>query len=285
MSDTSNEEDDLSSDETDFAEVSRKKRKLTSATAPYIPEDNRLAYHYFTLQKRFQADFRGSFSNFFADVYRNQVITCIKQASGVHLPNFSGYHIIEGLFRTELDRLPTICLALVQNLYEYLRSVLLRLFNEAFDCHFPRLTEKLKDILVERLIESEKVCEERIREILSMEQRLFTMNHYYMDTIDKHKRMRDVKQSQLKHKGTSVEAQTKQDKKKTGEGAINQSVTNGTTSVDVRLENHSNEAQAAFDIQASLAAYCKVGLCFDRISSFSEQSLKFQNTHVFNIHR
>ncbi len=164
----------------------------------------------------------------------------IDRTAGVSLQNFPSYQIIVGLFRKELQKLPNCCYSLVEQIHEYMSQCLLRLFDQAFNQDYPRLKERLREVIIKRLNEVKDVLSERVLEILNMERRVFTLNHYYMDTVNK------LKEKEKK----------KNDDHERSTTAPSSSVNNSTETVT--YTSVSNEVQAAKDIQIALYAYSKV---------------------------
>ncbi|CAF3880171.1 unnamed protein product [Rotaria sp. Silwood1] len=145
-------------------------------------DEDHIAYRIYQLQRKFQNECRQSFPDFFSSKYHKIILREIDRTAGVSLPNFPSYQIIVGLFRKELQKLPHCCHALVKQMHEYMSQCLLQLFEQAFNNDYPRLKERLKEIITKRLDDVQEVLMERVNGILDMEKRVFTLNHYYMDT-------------------------------------------------------------------------------------------------------
>jgi hypothetical protein len=206
-------------------------------------DEDHIAYHIFQLQRNFQSECRKCFTDFLSNEYQKIVLRELDRTAGVSLPNFPSYQIIGGLFRKELQKLPNLCSELVEQMHEYMSKCLLRLFDQAFNKDYPRLKERLKEVIVKRLNEVKDILFEHVTEILDTERRVFTLNHYYMDTVNKLKE----KKKNDDHEGSSAPpvfgAPPSIAKKSTG---------------TVAYAPVSNEAQAAKDIQIALHAYSKV---------------------------
>ncbi|CAF3449028.1 unnamed protein product, partial [Rotaria sp. Silwood2] len=125
---------------------------------------------------------------------------------------------------------------------------LLRLFEQAFKNEYPRLKERLKEIIIKRLNEVQEVLLERVNEILDMEKRVFTLNHYYMDTVNKLKEM-NKKKNDVHDETNALSASL------SSKGASTAIAKNSPDTV--AYASMSNEAQAAQDIQIALHAYSK----------------------------
>ncbi|CAF3806992.1 unnamed protein product [Rotaria sp. Silwood1] len=86
--------------------------KIDDTATDSIPCDDRLAYHIYRFQRKFQDELTKSFSNFSSMGYYKLILQVIDDATGVSLPNFPSYRIIERLFHQELQRLPLILVLL-----------------------------------------------------------------------------------------------------------------------------------------------------------------------------
>ncbi|CAF4224785.1 unnamed protein product [Adineta steineri] len=204
-------------------------------------DEYHIAYHIYHLQLEFQKECKNSFTNFFSSNYHKIVLREIDRTAGVSLPNFPSYQIIVGLFRKELQKLPGCCHELVGKIHEYMSKCLLRLFDDAFSNDYRRLKDRLKEVVIKQLNDVKEKLSERVLEILDTERRVFTLNHYYMDTInklkEKNKEKNDDQQASIKASSTPMAKNS----------------TNITAYIPV-----SNEAQAAYDIQIALHSYSKV---------------------------
>jgi hypothetical protein len=145
-------------------------------------DENHIAYHIYQLQRGFENECRKRFANFFSKEYHKIVLRKIDRTAGVSLTNFPSYQIIVGLFRKEHQKLPNCCNRLVEQIHEYMSQCLLRLFDKSFNQDYPRLKERLKEIIIKQLNEAKEILSERVLQILNMERRVFTLNHYFMDT-------------------------------------------------------------------------------------------------------
>ncbi|CAF0713302.1 unnamed protein product [Adineta steineri] len=204
-------------------------------------DEYHIAYHIYHLQLEFQKECKNSFTNFFSSNYHKIVLREIDRTAGVSLPNFPSYQIIVGLFRKELQKLPGCCHELVGKIHEYMSKCLLRLFDDAFSNDYRRLKDRLKEVVIKQLNDVKEKLSERVLEILDTERRVFTLNHYYMDTInklkEKNKEKNDDHQASIKASSTPMAKNSM----------------NITAYIPV-----SNEAQAAYDIQIALHSYSKV---------------------------
>ncbi|CAF1456934.1 unnamed protein product [Rotaria sordida] len=214
-------------------------------------DEDHIAYHIYQLQRKFHNECRKSFTNFFSSQYHKIVLREIDRTAGVSLPNFPSYQIIVGLFRKELQKLPHCCYALVEEIHEYMSQCLLQLFEKAFNNEYPRLKERLKEVIIKQLNEVKEVVSERVLEILNMERRVFTLNHYYMDTVNKLK-----EKDKKRHDDHSEQNAASSSASVRPKVTLTSTIQNSTDKV--AYAPVSNEAQAARDIQIALHAYSKV---------------------------
>ncbi|CAF1101269.1 unnamed protein product [Didymodactylos carnosus] len=144
--------------------------------------DDRIAYQFYTIEKRFQDKIIASFSNFFTPTYASMILKLLDENAGVALPNFSSFHIIETLYRKEQHKLKEPCHTLLKQLAEYLKNILLYLLggDNTYDYHF---IDRFTHTIITEIKLMEKQCLIDINKQLDIEQRIFTLNHYYMDTV------------------------------------------------------------------------------------------------------
>ena len=139
----------------------------------------------------FQEQFRKSFSNFYSTQYYQLILQVIHGAAGVALPNFPSYRIVEQLFRLELQRLPGICTELIANLRLYLKDHLTKICSKMIDAQYFGLIQKLTGLISELSDDAEKRANERVEEILEMEERVFSLNPSYSNGVDTLKQQLD----------------------------------------------------------------------------------------------
>jgi hypothetical protein len=216
-------------------------------------EEDHIAYHIYHLQRTFQSECKKSFTNFLTSQYHKIVLRKIDRTAGVSLPNFPNRQIIVGLFRKELQKLTQCCRKVVDGIHGYMSRCLLRLFHQAFNKDYPRLQVHLKEVIIKQLNEVKEVLLKRVLEILDMERRVFTLNLYYMDTVNKLKE-KDKKKNDDHNRSSAASAPF------SGSGTTKTtsvSITKNSTGT-VTYASVSNKAQAARDIQIALHAYSKV---------------------------
>ncbi|CAF4623206.1 unnamed protein product [Rotaria sp. Silwood2] len=150
--------------------------------------DDRIAFQLHKQQKAFAKEINHSFSQFFTSKYRNYVLKLLEENAGVALPNFPSFNIIERLYHHEHRNFREPCEDLIESCATYLKQVLIKLLNQIFDkeaTYKNHMIHKLTDIIYRALEESEEHCNHDISKMLNIEQRIFTLNHYYMDTVNK----------------------------------------------------------------------------------------------------
>ncbi len=150
--------------------------------------DDRIAYHIHKQQKACSEKFHKLFSHFFLPKYLNIVLKLLDENGGVALPNFPSFSIIERLYRAEEAKFRGPCEDLIESFAEYFKQVLIKLLNKAFaeEANYKsRMLDKLINIVLYEIDESEEQCRNDVNKMLDIEQRIFTLNHYYMDTVNK----------------------------------------------------------------------------------------------------
>ncbi|CAF4615059.1 unnamed protein product, partial [Rotaria sp. Silwood2] len=99
----------------------------------------------------------------------------------------------------------------------------------------------LTDIILRTIDESEERCSNDIKKMLEIEERVFTLNQYYMDTVNKIKSKSQEYNTNVKSYGTTRTSSIY---------TIND--------FEIDVSGLSNEHQAALDIQIAISAYCRV---------------------------
>ena len=250
------------------------KNRLTTTTTSTLPKDTstvsnivdeRVAYHVYKFQQQFQQELIAQFSEFLSTNYKKHVIKAIDDAAGVSLPNFPSFQIIEQLYHEEFERLPGVCYSLLQTIFSYIREVLLKLFHQTFDNEYPRLIQRLKEVIIKQVDEAEKRARERIAEILNMEYRMFTLSGEYMDVVEKiTQEIADENAAKENKAANATNTATQPSSLGASSAALISKASSylssslaRTTATDP-LRPGSNEARAALGIQIGLGSYCKV---------------------------
>ncbi|CAF5007482.1 unnamed protein product, partial [Rotaria sp. Silwood1] len=178
------------------------------------------------------------------------------------------YHLYKFLqkfqeaLRNKLARLPTICSSLVKNIHDYLNIILLKIYHQTFDQEYPRLIQRLKEVIIGKIDAAEERTIERVQEILDMEKRLFTLSHEYMKTIRK---MRETNNTNDRESSepviipSSTQSLVKERNVSVNSNKIHYISTmfTPTTNQSVYTQD-TNEVHAATDIQISLKAYSEI---------------------------
>ncbi|CAM4838812.1 unnamed protein product [Rotaria magnacalcarata] len=211
--------------------------------------DDRIAFQLHKKHKEFAKEISHSFSQFFKKAYRDYVLKLLEENAGVALPNFPSFSIIERLYHYEHRNFREPCECLIENYVTYLKGVLLKLLNQIFDkkaTYKDYLIHKLTDIIIRALDESEEHCNDDITKMLSIEKRVFTLNHYYMDTVNKIK--------------ANVHEHIESNKSEGLFGVIRPKEIKNVAANDFEIDfsDVSNEHQAALDVQIAIKAYCHV---------------------------
>ncbi|CAF1183076.1 unnamed protein product [Adineta steineri] len=241
-------DDDMDPNVVQADEFQEKEEEDSSVTEE--KDEDHIAYHIYRLQHTFQDEYRNSFTDFLSSQYHKIVLRELDRATGISLPNFPSYQVVPRLFRKELHKMRRCCRKVVIGIYKYISGCLLRLFDKAFNSKYPRLKEHLKEIIIKRLAEVKDVLLERVKEILDMERHAFTLNPYYMDTVNKLEEDKK-KNDEPNRSATTTSSIFGSLPGMSGSAARNTIPTEPYTTV-------SNEAQNARKIQIALHAYSKV---------------------------
>jgi hypothetical protein len=173
-----------------FVATNLVKRVTTTQTAN-DHFDERIAFQLYNRQKQCAEKLNQSFSHFFLPKYRTLVLTLLEENAGVALPNFPSFSIIERLYRGEQSKFRKPCESLIESCAEYSKWVLIKILNQVFaeeTSYKDQIIHKLSDIIIRAVDESEEQCNNDVKKMLDIEQRVFTLNHYYMDTVNKIKK-------------------------------------------------------------------------------------------------
>ncbi|CAF1383451.1 unnamed protein product [Rotaria sordida] len=206
--------------------------------------DERIAFQLYNRQKECREKLHSSFAHFFSSEYQTLVLNLLEENTGVTLPNFPSFSIIERLYRAEQNKFRKPCEDLIESYTEYLKLVLIKILNQVFaeeTSYKYQILHKLTDIILRTIGESEEECSNDITKMLEIEQRVFTLNHYYMDTVNKIKK---------KYQEYNDSVKSNEYVQFSSRFAIDDFV--------IDLSNVSNEHQAALDVQIAMSAYCRV---------------------------
>ncbi|CAF4603734.1 unnamed protein product [Rotaria sp. Silwood1] len=206
--------------------------------------DERIAFQLYNRQKDCREKLHNSFTHFFSSEYQKRVLELLEENAGVALPNFPSFSIVERLYRAEQNKFRKPCEDLIESYTEYCKVVLIKILNEVFveeTSYKYLIIHKLTDIILRAIDESEERCSYDIKKMLETEQRVFTLNHYYMDAVNK------IKQ---KYQEYNNSIKLNQHTKVPSTFMINDFV--------IDVSSLSNEQQAALDVQIAMTAYCHV---------------------------
>lgn len=206
--------------------------------------DDHIAFEMHKQQKIFAEKIRKLFSNFLSANYRQLVVKLLEENAGVSLPNFPSFSIIERLYRTEHAKFRRPCEELIEYCVEYFKTVLIKLLHQAFadeTAYKNNMLGRLTEIVLRTISNNEEECHNDVKKMLEIEKRVFTLNHYYMDTVNLIRNKHQAYQDQIKQ-NPSAQISSKFDH-------------DGLT---IDFNGFSNEYQAALDIQIAVRAYCHV---------------------------
>ena len=146
------------------------------------------------LSEAFPRDVENELPAFLEDGFRPDLEARIKETRGVDLDNFMSGHVFKGFISTAFaSPLANHSEKLKHDVHDLVYDVIGKLAKELC-VGFPKLQgcilEVAQTILNERMI----AVAGKLRDYLNAEQRrVFTQNHYYMDTLSKFKRALDVR--------------------------------------------------------------------------------------------
>ena len=172
----------------DLFMLAESRRNTTAQTNSDDLSDDRIAYQLYIRQKKCADTIHKSFTDFFTEKYRNMVLRLLEENAGVALPNFPSFSIIERLYRAEHKNLAKPCEDLIEDIFGYLKTILIKILHNVFSEETNYKTfmiHRLTDIIVKTLNENEELCSNDIKKMLDMEQQVFTLNQYYMATVNK----------------------------------------------------------------------------------------------------
>jgi hypothetical protein len=150
--------------------------------------DDRIAYQLHIRQKKCANTIHNSFTQFFTPKYQNIVLKLLEENAGVALPNFPSFSIIERLYRVEHKKFHKPCDNLMEEIFQYLKDILIKVLHDVFSeetNYKGPMIHKLTGIILDTVTENEESCRNDIKKMLDIEQKVFTLNHYYMDTVNK----------------------------------------------------------------------------------------------------
>ena len=192
----------------------------------------------------------------------------LEENAGVALPNFPSFSIIERLYHYEHRNFRQPCEELIQSCVTYLKKVLIQLLHQIFDqetTYKATMIHKLTDIILHELDKNDEHCSHDITKMLNIERRVFTLNHYYMDTVNKLKTKIQECIENKKSEYSRCEIYRNEviyimhilpGTPNVGQQYMKQNVNVNDFTID--LSAVSNEHQAALDVQIAVKAYCRV---------------------------
>jgi predicted metal-binding transcription factor (methanogenesis marker protein 9) len=166
--------------------------------------------------------------------------------------------------RSKTERPNTYSIGLWNSSERFLsmRDNLLKLFHQIFDKDYLRLIQRLKETILKQV----EAAEERIKEILDMEYRLFTLSNEYMTMVDKI--TREITDDGSIEEGKMPSNTTTAVPKTFSYNALTNivsstmpnliSVSSSSSVLNDTSAPGSNEARAALAIQIALNSYCQV---------------------------
>lgn len=116
----------------------------------------------------------------------------IEENAGVALPNFPSFSIIDRLYRAERTRFHVPCEELIESCADYFKRVLVKLLHQAFaeeTAYKDKMLDRLTDIVLKTIDECDEECRKDVEKMLDIEKRIFTLNHSYMDAVNRIRRL------------------------------------------------------------------------------------------------
>ncbi|CAF0866737.1 unnamed protein product [Adineta ricciae] len=209
--------------------------------------DDRIAFQLHNRQKDCQNAIGKCFTNFFSTTYQQLVSKLLEENAGVALPNFPSFSIVERLYSSERNKLKKPCEDLMESYAQYLKTILIKILHEVFveeTSYKYNLIHRLTDIIMRSIDASYECCSNDITKMLEIEQRIYTLDFYYMDSVNKIKRRCQEHFDNLK---------SPPDAKKTANSTL--FYVNDFT---VNLSQLSHEHSAVLDVQIAMTVYCHV---------------------------
>ena len=164
-------------------------------------KDDHIAFEIHKQQKICGEKIRKLFSDFYSAKYRQIVVKLVEENAGVSLPNFPSFSIIERLYRAEHGKFHKPCEELMESCAEYFKEVLIKLLHQVFaeeTAYKNKMLGRLTEIVLKTIDNNEEECRKDVKKLLEIEKRVFTLNHYYMDTVNRIRKKHQEYQDQMK---------------------------------------------------------------------------------------
>jgi hypothetical protein len=150
--------------------------------------DDRIAYHLKMIGKYTSGEIQKILSRFSSKNESVRVLQSIEENYGGGLPNFPSSNIIQQLYQPYHKQLEKPCKELVLWVEEYMTRCLAYILETVLPAEANyklSLSRELSKIIKSVIENSKAKCMENVQQILEMEEKVFTVNPYYL-TIFKH---------------------------------------------------------------------------------------------------
>ncbi|CAF1048244.1 unnamed protein product [Adineta steineri] len=150
--------------------------------------DDRIAYHLKMIGKCTSEEIQKILSKFTSERQKPQVLQSIEENYGGGLPNFPSSNIIQQLYQPYHKQLEKPCKNLVLWVEEYMTACLayiLKTVLPAEATYTLPLSRELNNITKDIIQHSKEKCMESVHQMLEMEEKVFTVNPYYLAIFKK----------------------------------------------------------------------------------------------------
>ena len=162
--------------------------KCEQATVPFDPQardrwDDRIAYHLKMIEEWTSKEIQSILSSFSAQNKGAKVLQSIEENYGGGLPNFPSSNIIQQLYLPYHRKLENPCKFLVVWVEQYMSTCLGYILDTIIPAEASyklALARELNKIIKGVMEHSREKCLENVEQMLRMEEKVFTVNPYYM---------------------------------------------------------------------------------------------------------
>jgi hypothetical protein len=146
--------------------------------------DDRIAYHLKMIGKWASNEINKILSSFSSQNQGAKVLQSIEENYGGGLPNFPSSNIIQQLYQPYHKQLEVPCKSLIVWVEQYMTSCLAYILETVLPAEagykLP-LSRELNKIIRGVIENSKEKCMENVEQMLKMEEKVFTVNSYYME--------------------------------------------------------------------------------------------------------
>ena len=145
--------------------------------------DDRIAYHLKMIGKWTSKEIQKILSSFSSQNQGAKMLQSIEENYGGGLPNFPSSNIIQQLYQPYHRKIETPCKSLVVWVEQYMTSCLAYILETVLPVEASYklpLSRELNKIIKGVMEKSKEKCMENVEQMLQMEEKVFTVNPYYM---------------------------------------------------------------------------------------------------------